>query len=132
MSTTETPPTNTEVARCPLCDSPLIESPDQCSKCDWVKGYRHRGTGTGPVDLTACLLSIVPGAGHYYKGHKSMGWLYAGGALLAIFWCSLAATATMGMGLLMTPLYWAWVATHAYWIEDLNAVEHKQGEEAKG
>ena len=80
MSTTETPP-KSETARCPLCDSPLLESPDACSKCDWVKGYCATATtGTNPVDLTACLLSIVPGAGHYYKGHKKMGWLYGAGA----------------------------------------------------
>ena len=120
MSTTETAP-KTETARCPLCDSPLLESPDECSKCDWVKGYRESSAGTGPVDLTACLLSIVPGAGHYYKGHKKMAWFYGAGALLALFWCGLAATATMGLGLLMIPLYWAWVMTHAYWIEDLQA-----------
>ena len=50
-----------------------------------------------------------------------MAWLYGAGALVAIFWCSLAATATMGLGLLMLPLYWAWVMTHAYWIDDLKA-----------
>jgi hypothetical protein len=129
MSTTETAP-KTEIAHCPLCDSPLLESPDECSKCDWVKGYRHRSNGTSPVDLTACLLSIVPGAGHYYKGHKVMACYYGAGAMLAIFWCSLAATATMGLGLLMLPLYWAWVMTHAYWIEDMQAVEETPGKPA--
>jgi len=121
MSTTEQMPPKTEVEHCPLCDSPLLESPNECSRCDWVKGYRHRSTGTNPVDLTACLLSIVPGAGHYYKGHKLMAWMYGAGALVAIFWCSLAATATMGLGLLMLPLYWAWVMTHAYWIDDMKS-----------
>ena len=52
-----------------------------------------------------------------------MSLFYAGGALLAIFWCGLAATATMGLGLVMIPVYWAWVMTHAYWIEDLKAKE---------
>ncbi len=122
MSTTEPVEPKPEAARCPLCDSPL-ELPDECGKCDWVKGYRHRTTGSTPVDLTACLLSVVPGAGHYYKGHKVMCWMYLIGAGLAAFWCSLAATATMGLGLLMLPLYWAWVMTHAYWIDDLNAKE---------
>ncbi len=124
MSTIENPPQKNEVARCPLCDAPLLENPGECSKCDWVKGYRHRSTGTSPVDVTACLLSIVPGAGHFYKGHKKFAWLYLAGAAFAIFWCALAATATAGLGLLMLPLYWAWVMTHAYWIEDLKAQEH--------
>jgi hypothetical protein len=121
MSTTENPQEKNAVARCPLCDAPLLENPNECSKCDWVKGYRHRSIGTNPVDVTACLLSIVPGAGHFYKGHKVMPWLYLAGAVLALFWCAIAATATAGLGLLMLPLYWAWVMTHAYWIEDLNA-----------
>ena len=123
MSTTETETQKTEVARCPLCDSPLLESPNACRKCDWVKGYREHGTGASPVDLTACLLSIVPGLGHYYKGPKVMAWCYLAGALLATVWCFLAATATMGLGLLMIPIYWAWVMTHAYWVEDLKAKE---------
>jgi hypothetical protein len=124
MSTTETPAQKSEVTRCPLCDAPL-ESPDKCSKCDWVKDYpdpdhRHHAN---PVDLTACLFSLVPGLGHYYKGHKALALFYGAGALLAMFWCSLAATATMGLGLLMLPIYWAWVMTHAYWIEDLKTKE---------
>lgn len=123
MSTTENIPSKTEVARCPLCDAPLLENPNECSKCDWVKGYRHRSTGTSPVDLSACLLSIVPGMGHFYKGHKVISWLYLAGAGLALFWCALAATATAGFGLLMLPLYWAWVMTHAFWIEDLKVGE---------
>jgi hypothetical protein len=117
MPPTETTP-RPETARCPLCDSRLLDSPDECSKCDWVKKYENRSAGTGAVDLAASLLSIVPGVGHYYKGHKLMAWLYGAGALLAILWCALAATATMGLGLLMLPIYWAWVSTHAYYIED--------------
>lgn len=125
MSTTETPTHAPEVARCPLCDSPLLESPNECSRCDWVRGRNEHGHGfgTSPVDLTACLLSVIPGAGHYYKGHTVMAWLYLAGAVLATFWCFIAATATMGLGLLMLPIYWAWVMTHAYWIEDLKATE---------
>lgn len=119
MSTIGKPLSTTEVVRCPLCDSPLLENPNQCGKCDWVKGYRHRGTGTSPVDVTASLLSLIPGMGHFYKGHRTQGWFYFGGALFAAFWCFVAATATAGFGLLLLPLYWAWVMTHAYWIEDL-------------
>ena len=125
MSTTENPRQVTEVGRCPLCGAQL-ESPDKCSKCDWVQGYeeQHPHTRhTNPVDLTACLLSVVPGMGHYYKGHAAMAWFYLGGALVALFFCLLAGSASAGFGVLLFPLYWAWVMTHAYWIEDLKAKE---------
>jgi len=118
MTTSETAP-KPKTEHCPLCDSLLLESLNECSRCDWVKRYSNRSAPAGTVDIAACLLSIIPGAGHYYKGHKGMALLYCAGALLAAFWCGLAATATMGLGLLMLPLYWAWMAAHAYWIEDL-------------
>ena len=124
MSTTETPQAGEAQARCPLCDAPLA-NPDECGKCDWVKGYRHRAGGVSPVDVTAMLLSVVPGAGHFYKGHKVQGWLYLAGALLAVFWCSIAATATMGLGLLMVPIYWLWVMAHAFLIDDPGAVDRR-------
>lgn len=124
MSTTGTPVKETEVTRCPLCDAPL-ESPDRCSKCDWVKDTPdpERVRRVNPVDLTACLFSIVPGMGHYYKGHKGLAWLYLAGAAVAGFFAMLAAAASAGFGIFLLPLYWAWMMTHAYWIEDLKAKE---------
>ncbi len=122
MSTTETPGRQTEIGRCPLCGAPL-ETPDKCGKCDWMEGYREGGHRANPVDLTACLLSIVPGAGHFYKGHRGLGFFYAGLALVAAFFCGLAGFASAGFGICLLPLYWAWVMTHAYWIEDLKAQE---------
>ena len=125
MSTTETPGQKSEVGRCPLCGAQL-ETPERCSKCDWVKGYDEQHPQTrraNPVDLTACLLSVVPGMGHYYKGHKALAWYYLGGAVVAGFFCILAGAASAGFGLCLLPLYWGWVMTHAYWIEDLKAKE---------
>ena len=115
---TDKVPGNTLADCCPLCDAPLA-SPDACVHCDWVKGYRHRTSGIAPDDWSALVLSLIPGAGHYYKGHKTMGWLYFAGTFLAGFWCALAATATMGFGLLMLPLYWLWVMTHAFVIQNV-------------
>jgi hypothetical protein len=66
----------------------------------------------------ALLLSIVPGLGHIYKGHRLTGALLMLGAFFAVLACSVAATATAGFGLLLLPFYWAGVMLQVYWLED--------------
>ena len=123
MSTTERPSQETAIGHCPLCGAKL-ESPDHCEKCDWVRAHGDdysQPMRANPVDLTACLLSLVPGLGHYYKGHTGLGIFYAALTLVVTFFCILAGSASAGFGLLLLPFYWAWVMTHAYWVEDLKA-----------
>jgi len=106
---------------CPLCDAPLDPAnPNECPKCDWVLGYRRRELHRGgtPRDSAAMFLSLLPGLGHIYKGHKWLGVLLMLGTLLAIFACVVAATATALWGLLLLPLYWAGVMLHAYFVEE--------------
>ncbi len=108
--------------RCPLCDSPLTADRTACTRCDWVPGYRSQQGYAGNIearDLVAACLSIIPGAGHLYKGHVVTGWMFVGGTLLAGVICAVVASFTMGLGLLLLPLYWFWVIFQAYWIEDL-------------
>lgn len=83
-----------------------------------MKGYQTKTIKGTKRDKLACLMSVIPGAGHLYKGHRLAGVLYLVGTGLAILWCALAALPTMGLGLLLLPFYWAWVMTHAYWTED--------------
>ncbi len=66
----------------------------------------------------AVLLSIVPGLGHIYKGHKFVGILFILGAPFAVAISALAATATAGFGLALMVLYWFGVMFHAYAISD--------------
>jgi len=124
MPTIETETKVTTPQTCPLCDAPLDPAhPDECPRCDWIPGYRRRQlapVGTAR-DTAAMLMSCVPGLGHIYKGHRVLGGILALGGAFAIFWCGLAATATMGLGLLMIPIYWAGVMLHAFWAEDLRA-----------
>src|SRR6266851_1333970 len=102
MPTTEANPPLT-VARCPLCDAPLNpEQPDACTRCDWVApqpAEHHRG-GSVRDKISVCL-SVVPGLGHIYKGHKLTGALYMLGAVFAIFAAVVASTATAGFGILL-------------------------------
>ena len=69
-------------------------------------------------DLVAMLLSVVPGLGHIYKGHKLVGILLILGAPLAVALSALAATATAGFGLGLMVLYWFASRFHAYAISD--------------
>ncbi len=108
-----------KLVNCPLCSEPLRDNPNECGKCDWVKGYRQRQYGGGQRDMIAAVLSLVPGAGHFYKGHKLAGWLFFFGTGGAIAAALLAATPTAGWGALLLPLYWVWVMMLAYWTDDL-------------
>jgi hypothetical protein len=114
----------TETRTCPLCDSPLDQAnPNECPRCDWTIGYRRRRSepiGT-QRDTAAMLMSLLPGAGHIYKGHTLTGVLLMVGAAFAALAVGVIATATMGFGLLLLPLYWAGVMMQVYWLEDRRA-----------
>lgn len=114
--------------RCPLCNAPL-QDPAECSRCDWTRGYRKRQAFPfNNRDLTAALLSVVPGLGHLFKGHQVMGTLLLLGTLLAVAVCAIIATFTAGFGLLLIPLYWAVVMCHAFLVADHNPPPAAHGE----
>ena len=130
MPTVDADSNVTDQRTCPLCDASLDPSnPNECPKCDWTLGYRRRTPAALATqrDTAAMLLSIVPGLGHIYKGHSFLGLLLMAGGGFAIVACSLAATATMGLGLLLIPLYWAGVMMHAFWLEDRKSVTGQLG-----
>lgn len=109
---------------CPLCDTPLDPShPNECTRCDWVLGYRRQHAA--PIgtdrDAYAAILSVVPGLGHIYKGQLIPGLLFMLGGILATFLVGVIATFTMGFGLLLLPLYWVAVMVHVYWLHDYRA-----------
>ena len=122
MEASEATVSETNFKECPLCGTPLPEGAEACSRCDWVRGYRRRRTAGNTRDVIAVALSIVPGAGHLYKGHKLAGWVIMAVTVVVIFGVGVVATYTAGFGLLLLPFYWLWVMTLAYWIEDRAAV----------
>jgi hypothetical protein len=122
MPTMETnlPSTTTTTGACPLCGAPLNpQNPSACEKCDWTSASSiQQATGTFR-DRTAVALSVIPGLGHIYKGHRLSGALYMMGAGFAIFAAIVASTATAGFGILLLPLYWLGVMLHVFYVEDL-------------
>lgn len=70
-------------------------------------------------DAMAVLLSVVPGLGHIYKGHRLIGMLLVFvGTPMAVLLALLIATGTAGFGVLLLPVYWFGVMFHVYGIED--------------
>jgi hypothetical protein len=119
MPTTEANPPMT-AAHCPLCDALLDPAhPDACSKCDWVApGHPAHHAGGSLRDKISVCLSVVPGLGHIYKGHKLTGALYMLGAVFAMIAAGVASTFTAGFGILLLPLYWVGVMLQVYGLED--------------
>jgi len=120
MPTIEANSPRAAVHTCPLCDAPLDSSnPDACTRCDWVAETAHAPSHGGLRDRIAVALSVVPGLGHVYKGHRLSGALYMLGAVFAVFGAMVASTATAGFGILLLPLYWLGVMLQVYFLEDL-------------
>ena len=126
MPTIDANPPVTETRACPLCGTALSpEKPDECSHCDWTRGTpAHHGTGR---DLTAVCLSVLPGFGHIYNGHRLLGALLMLGSGFAVFAALLAGFASAGWGLLLLPLYWGGVMLQVYWADDRALHHHTRG-----
>jgi len=115
------PDTQAKTFPCPLCNTPLPLGAEECTSCDWVKGYRHNVPVTsGDVsDWVAVGLSIVPGLGHIFKGHYWTGVGYLVASVVFVFFVGAGGMVAMGFNLLLLPLYWIWVGFHAYLTPDL-------------
>ncbi len=125
METSEATVSAAHTMECPLCGAKLPEGAAACDRCDWVRDVHNRPPGGNPRDVIAVALSLIPGAGHIYKGHKLTGWLILLGSVVVVFSVGVVATYTAGFGLLLLPFYWLWVMTLAYWIEDRAAVPNR-------
>ena len=126
MAANEATVSDTNLFECPLCGAKLPGDAQACDRCDWVPGYHGlRRPGGNPRDIIAVALSIIPGMGHIYKGHKLTGWLILLGSVVVVFGVGVIATYTAGFGLLLLPFFWLWVMTLAYWIDDKAATPRR-------
>lgn len=116
---TPKPATTADTMECPLCGNILPKDSERCDRCDWVRTNTAITAEGKASDAVAVLLSIAPGLGHIYKGHKLVGVLLLFfGTPIAVGLAMLAATGTAGFALLLLPIYWFAVMFHVYGIED--------------
>jgi hypothetical protein len=103
---------------CPYCGHLLPSDAQACDRCDWTRQETQTVEGKAS-DAMAVLLSVIPGLGHIYKGHRLVGALLMFiGTPMAIGIAALTFTFTAGFGGLLLPLYWFGVMFHVYGIED--------------
>ena len=103
---------------CPYCGHLLPKDAQACDRCDWTRSATETAEGKAS-DAMAVLLSIIPGLGHIYKGHKLVGSLILFvGTPMAMGIAALTFTFTAGFGGLLLPLWWFGVMFHVYGIED--------------
>jgi len=57
---------------CPYCGHILSKDAQRCDQCDWTRGATETVEGKAS-DAVAVMLSVIPGLGHIYKGHKLVG-----------------------------------------------------------
>jgi hypothetical protein len=106
--------------QCPLCATVLPAAAKSCTLCTWTREEGKTETAEGKAsDAVAVLLSIMPGLGHIYKGHRLIGLLLMFvGTPMALGGALLLATGTAGFGVLILPVYWLAVMVHVYAIQD--------------
>jgi hypothetical protein len=115
---TEPQPISDDTMQCPYCGTWLPKDAESCTRCDWT---REATTPAEPKasDAMAILLSIIPGLGHIYKGHKVTGAILLFLVTpIAIVFGLLAAFASAGFGIGILVFYWIGVMIHVWGIED--------------
>jgi hypothetical protein len=123
MEYTDAPPTesqteSTDTMLCPYCGTVLPRNSERCTKCDWTRGAAETAEPKAS-DAMAILLSIIPGLGHIYKGHRLMGAVILFVITpIAVAFAIIAALASAGWGILMLIPYWGAVMLHVWGIKD--------------
>jgi hypothetical protein len=112
----ESPPGDTFT--CPSCGKLLPKDAQRCDRCDWTRPATTETAEGKASDAMAIILSIIPGLGHIYKGHKLAGFLWMFGAIPVGVFVLLAAFASAGWGLGLFVFYLGAVMLHAYGVED--------------
>ena len=100
-------------------DTPAAEStPQPLPSPTAATGLLETAEGQAS-DLVAVMLSILPGLGHIYKGHRLIGVLLIFlGTPLAFALALLIGTATAGFGFFLLPIYWLAVMINVWAIPD--------------
>src|SRR6266699_2289211 len=102
---------------CPYCGHLLPKDAERCDRCDWTRGTTETAEGKAS-DAVAVILSVIPGLGHIYKGHRLAGFLWMAGAVPVGIFVLLAAIASAGFGIGLFFFYLIAVMLHAYAVDD--------------
>jgi hypothetical protein len=113
---------------CPYCGHPLPKNAARCDRCDWTRQETQSVEGKAS-DAMAVILSIIPGLGHIYKGHKLAGFLWMAGAVPAGIFVLIAAFASAGFGAALFFLYLIACMIHVWGIEDWVVPKKDEGEQ---
>src|SRR4029450_8525284 len=95
-----TQPASAEAGKmpCPFCGHLLSKDAESCDRCDWTRSATIE-TAEGKASVAvAVLLSIIPGLGHIYKGHRLAGVLWSARAVPRRVCLFLGAVASAGFG----------------------------------
>jgi hypothetical protein len=107
-----------ETAMLEYTDAPSATTPTEGTADPTELGRLETVEGKAS-DVVAVLLSVLPGLGHIYKGHRLVGLLLMfAGTPFAIGLALLIATGTAGFGIGLLPIYWVAVMVHVYAIQD--------------
>ena len=133
MEYTDAPATiqeiDTNTMACPFCGTPLPKDATKCTICDWTRDATKPAEPTAS-DAMAMILSIIPGLGHIYKGHRLTGAILMFVVTpLAVAFALLAAFASAIWGILMLVPYWLAVMIHVWGIEDRVGPTSDEGEQ---
>ena len=110
-------PSTGDTMPCPYCGHLLPKDAEHCDRCDWTRGATETAEGKAS-DAIAVILSIIPGLGHIYKGHRLVGLLWMVGAVPVGIFVLLAAVASAGFGIGLFFFYLIAVMLHAYAVDD--------------
>jgi len=110
-------PSAGETMPCPYCGHLLPKDAERCDRCDWTRGTTEGAEGKAS-DAVAVILSVIPGLGHIYKGHRLAGFLWMAGAVPVGIFVFLAAIASAGFGIGLFFFYLIAVMLHAYAVDD--------------
>ncbi len=101
-------------------DTPVAESAEQpFTAPSEARGFYDTTAEGAASDMVAVLLSIMPGLGHIYKGHRLIGMLIMFvGLPMSIALALLTATFTAGFGFFLLPIFWIAVMVHVWAIPD--------------
>jgi len=126
--TTQAAPSEAEKMPCPYCGHLLPKDARSCDQCDWTRSATQTAEGKAS-DAMAVLLSVIPGLGHIYKGHRLAGFLWMAGAVPAGIFVFLAAIASAGFGAGLFFFYLIAVMLHAYAVDDRVVPKEDEGEQ---